>query len=274
MDAIIASGRTTVSAREIQEDLKCVNCLKVPTAAPIYDCLNGHLLCNRCHHSVYNICPECNIQLVGHRNLFAETVLSRLPIPCKFASKGCTVEIIGRDKIEKHELDCVIGTIVCIRQECNKKMAVPKLPHHMTVDHQCMSLQTNDDYFTFPIAIEKSIYDTSKQFEETHFNIDGRDFFSEIIRTEKGIWFAGVFWVSSNDINDDKYSYEIKIRSDDNVEEIQFHGECLPVEEISISSFMSGEASCLMFNDAMVKKICRNNATGRNENSALLFSGS
>jgi len=254
MDAIVSSGRSTVSAREIQEDLKCVNCQKVPTAAPIYDCLNGHLLCNRCHQGTYNICPECNIQLGGHRNLFAETVLSRLPLPCKFAYKGCTIEIIGKDNIEKHELECIIGTIVCIRKECEKKMAVPKLAHHMTVDHQCMSWEQNADFFTFPIAIEKSIYDTFKQYEETHFNIDGRDFFSEIVRTEKGFWFAGVFCVSTNDMNDEKYSYEMKIRSDDNIEEIQFHGECLPVEEISITSFMNGEASCLMFNDAMVKK--------------------
>lgn len=253
--------RSTVSARDIQEDLKCVQCHKVPSSAPIYDCLNGHLICHRCQQGLANsssflTCPnpDCNVQFGGHRNLFAETVLSRLPLPCKFAIRGCPVEIIGRDKIEEHELECPKGTIVCIRTECKQKMGVSKLRNHMIFDHHCMSLEANEDSFTFPIALEKTTYAAYKQFEETHFNVDGRDFFSEIIRTEKGVWYAGVFCVSTNDVNDDKYSFEFKIRSDDNIERIQFNGECVSIEETSISSFAGGDTSCLMFNDAMVKK--------------------
>ena len=76
----------------------CVS-LDFPSAA-IYQCSNGHLLCDGCFTRVVEgnqpVCPTCRVSLSRDRPIrsrFAETVLSALPVPCTNVGSGCTQHV-------------------------------------------------------------------------------------------------------------------------------------------------------------------------------------
>lgn len=88
-----------------QEDLKCVVCMDFPSGH-IYQCQNGHLLCTDCHHRVVEspkcVCPSCRVKLSRDspsRNIFAETVLSTVVVPC--TNPGCS-EKLPFGKLQEH----------------------------------------------------------------------------------------------------------------------------------------------------------------------------
>ena len=46
----------------LKEDLECPVCMDVPESLPIYQCLQGHIICNVCYPKVDN-CPVCRVGL-------------------------------------------------------------------------------------------------------------------------------------------------------------------------------------------------------------------
>lgn len=92
----------------IPEQLKCPICYEVPSAE-IFQCKNGHTICNRCLASVQQ-CPQCRIpfrvdgELIRVRAL--ESLLDSMMVPCPYKSGGC-VEIISRKQLKDHVINCV-----------------------------------------------------------------------------------------------------------------------------------------------------------------------
>ena len=52
-------------------DLKCPVCTEIPRNKTIYQCKNGHFVCNMCHPKLdVKKCPECRDDLFETRNKF------------------------------------------------------------------------------------------------------------------------------------------------------------------------------------------------------------
>ena len=82
-----------LALHEIQDALECIVCLDVPKNDPIYQCDNGHILCNSCHANVTD-CPMCRVKLGTSRNLAVERVLSKFPRACEYDTHGCKIKMI------------------------------------------------------------------------------------------------------------------------------------------------------------------------------------
>jgi hypothetical protein len=60
---------------EMEEVVQCPVCHVIPRAGPIYQCVNGHLICKDCEEKVTGgLCPVCRVPLPPGkiRNLAAE----------------------------------------------------------------------------------------------------------------------------------------------------------------------------------------------------------
>jgi len=240
-----------VSAKDLQQDIRCPVCLDIPKSAPIYTCLNGHLVCNACHPSMNNECPVCRIELGNNRNIFAEKVLSKLPIPCKFYSKGCTFQLIDRQILERHEEECTKGAILCIRMDCDKKIPISKFVGHMKTEHNITGRE--EVPFDGLMEFEYTLFSRPKQWQEQYFQMDGMHFYSELIRLDKGLWFAWVYHLKTINVQK-RFRWTYSLLAEQSDERVDFHGDCVSLEDISVASMTNAEQSCLIFSDATVKK--------------------
>ena len=66
-----------VSLETLKSNLECPVCFIVPKMGPIYQCRNGHLLCNECHPKMKR-CPLCKVPLEKLRNLLSEQIAAMI----------------------------------------------------------------------------------------------------------------------------------------------------------------------------------------------------
>ncbi|KNC77578.1 hypothetical protein SARC_09960 [Sphaeroforma arctica JP610] len=108
------AGRLYAAMEDI---LNCGICFCAPEKE-IYQCPNGHLLCDECHKRLIStdnsVCPNCRAVMSGThptRNIIAEAARDELPAEC--ANRGCTHETtLGR--IRDHtENTCEYRTVSC-----------------------------------------------------------------------------------------------------------------------------------------------------------------
>ena len=72
-----SKDKTQDSFELIKEDLECPVCRDVPKSLPIYQCLQGHIICNSCYPKLNN-CPVCRVILSPQiRALTAEKILQK-----------------------------------------------------------------------------------------------------------------------------------------------------------------------------------------------------
>ena len=65
------------STEDLREDLECVECLKIPSDIPIYQCKKGHIYCKDCQPNIRQ-CPICREFVRGDtRSLMTEKILSK-----------------------------------------------------------------------------------------------------------------------------------------------------------------------------------------------------
>ena len=89
-----------------KEDLECPVCLDLPESFPIYQCMQGHILCNTCF-SKLDDCPVCRVELIlPIRALTEEKMLRRILKVCKH--QGCSKRKLTTE-LEEHEDTCEFG---------------------------------------------------------------------------------------------------------------------------------------------------------------------
>ena len=74
-----AENKTQITFESLKEDLDCPVCYDVPESLPIYQCLQGHIICNSCYPKLNN-CPVCRVNLnkvYKIRALIAEKILQK-----------------------------------------------------------------------------------------------------------------------------------------------------------------------------------------------------
>jgi hypothetical protein len=114
------------------EALKCAICFDLPSPSDprIFQCSNGHMYCAECLDKLFEVsnaeansegngeakCPVCKSKLIHSamiRNRFAETVLSKMMVPCPQCDKGCTVQVCFANVIEHAKSECDFRPVPC-----------------------------------------------------------------------------------------------------------------------------------------------------------------
>ena len=89
---------------DILKDLECPVCMETPESFPIYQCTQGHIVCNSCYPRVEN-CPVCRVKKsLTIRALTAEKALKNLLQECRH--QGCSILKLD---IKEHEENCGIA---------------------------------------------------------------------------------------------------------------------------------------------------------------------
>ena len=118
--------------QNLVEHLECPICMNYLTP-PIYQCLNGHPICNNCKPNVYN-CPTCKEKNIYSRMLILEKVYNDLRFPCSFKEFGCDA-LLNQKSLKNHEDDCVYQSIECpMKCGCSWKDIVELLYLHLVSD--------------------------------------------------------------------------------------------------------------------------------------------
>jgi E3 ubiquitin-protein ligase SIAH1 len=104
----------------LKEHLECPVCLELPKSPPIYQCPNGHIICNLCHTKLQS-CPQCREPLGKYRCRIAEELMAF--DPCPFAKHGCTDKFatnFGHDHKEK----CPYREVYCTSRHCYELVSI------------------------------------------------------------------------------------------------------------------------------------------------------
>ena len=163
-----------ISLHDIEDALECIICLEFPKSTPVYQCDNGHILCNSCHGRITE-CPTCRTRLGKIRCLAVEKVLAQCPRPCSFKSYNCNIELTER-ALETHEETCVYKPVICPSLQCKKLMSCNEIISHVIEGHQSCDVDISQQYATV-----KNVYlNVSNQNYTTlslhHWTFDGHNF--------------------------------------------------------------------------------------------------
>ena len=99
-----------ISFKLNKEELECPICLGIPDSLPIYQCQEGHVICNSCHSKI-NTCPVCRVSLnFKIRALGMEKILRKIVQKCKHI--GCNKFSVD---IDEHEANCEFAPSLAIK---------------------------------------------------------------------------------------------------------------------------------------------------------------
>lgn len=89
------------------------------------------MICGTCRPRVHN-CPQCRAVYKGHRLYFAERLLEKVPVPCKYNEEGCEVELVW-SRLQGHEKECTFGEVECPNTEwgCQENIVRRKVSDHV-----------------------------------------------------------------------------------------------------------------------------------------------
>jgi large subunit ribosomal protein LP2 len=154
----------------VEENITCSKCKKVPRNATVSWCSAHHLMCQSCHESkryltkkycehyghygpIYpggqscGTCPPCvqakivqcgatcNVSNAPALSPFLANVLKMFPTKCKFTHNGCQV-FIALKELEVHEVDCVYRNINCPFVDCkSQNVSFIGLGEHLEANH-------------------------------------------------------------------------------------------------------------------------------------------
>jgi hypothetical protein len=113
--------------------------------APIFQCPNGHLVCETCKKKL-SVCPTCKLAYssVEIRNRGLEKLAETLIEPCKH---GCGEQLSRPARKEHEEKNCTMRPYTCptIGSECDyKSRSAQDIANHMVSCHEAKSFQSNE----------------------------------------------------------------------------------------------------------------------------------
>ena len=242
-------NESMLSLDEIEEVLECVICLEFPKTAPIYQCDNGHVLCNSCHGRVSD-CPTCRGRLGKVRNLAIEKIIAKFPIPCKFNKYGCEV-ILEKTKLSGHEFICRYKPASCPVSNCSTIFSGLEIMEHLNKAHVC-----RDAYYNETIARISNITDMAS---DAHF------LFCWHIKQDDAMGFC---WKSLDGLNvsiyqsnancaNTNHTFSLSIRNEDSGEELGYSGKCLALD--TNLNHVASIGRCLNLSNEVVKRFCKDN---------------
>ncbi|KAL9427741.1 hypothetical protein AB3S75_029842 [Citrus x aurantiifolia] len=99
------------------EVLDCPVCYE-PLTIPVYQCGNGHIVCNHCCIELTNKCPSCRLPIGHSRSIAMEKVLESIQVTCENEDYGCK-EKMSYSKKYDHGKACHHARCSCPLAACN-----------------------------------------------------------------------------------------------------------------------------------------------------------
>ena len=164
-NAMARAVTQTMALDELKDYFECPVCLSVPRRPPIWQCDKGHMICGTCRPKVVN-CPTCRGRFSQEQRLyFAERLLEKVPVACKYSEEGCEVELVpgqmarheaecdhrhvgcvhmdwgcrvtcAKGQMAKHVATCQYKPEACLMADCKQKVPKKFLIRHMAVQHK------------------------------------------------------------------------------------------------------------------------------------------
>ena len=164
------------SSEDIREDLQCPVCFKIPRTTPIFQCEEGHILCNTCHPRLHD-CPVCRRPLRNTRCRAIEKIISKLPLRCINFNEGCDEPQALPDKIIEHEKECNYRSVKCVFKRCNDQVVVSKFLEHVTTGKHANTPVHGKDYKKYLVRLSNRCADKKESTYSPRFiTCDGRLF--------------------------------------------------------------------------------------------------
>ena len=97
----------TIKLSDLIEVLECPVCTGLPRTQAVYQCANGHTLCEVCRKRLREkVCPSCRQPLGEIRNRTIEKIMeSIITYHCRFTKLGCT-QSMTKENLTEHEEHC------------------------------------------------------------------------------------------------------------------------------------------------------------------------
>ena len=252
-----ASSKQSKNSKESIKDLieECPVCLNILKSKTIYQCENGHAICDQCYSKfTAKNCPTCTNVMFKTRNLVSEKILEKLPTPCQFV--GCSEESM-LNELKNHEQECLFRLVDCV-QNCELKKPLNEIIYHIKKYHNIFGGQkithsplSSSCEGKLSLEIEDIYCETSWiPITITH---DGHEFFLERKRQTNGIWYNWVCILGSQRIAD-KYQCVMSYIDNDGDDVLMYKGNVISID-VSKEDRPKKEGSVFGFLDLMVRDI-------------------
>eukprot|EP01083_Nonionella_stella_P079519 218248_1 len=140
-----------VPKHALLELLECPICL-LRMSAPIYQCVDGHVLCGDCRERIVQPrrCPQCRRSLGHQRARFAERALGVFEFPCNNSAFGCP-EFVRVSMRTSHLAACDYAPLACPHDpdNCQWQGSLSQVVGHVRVDHDAREV-------IYPVATERT----------------------------------------------------------------------------------------------------------------------
>lgn len=210
--------------------LDCPVCTERITP-PVKVCSNGHAVCNTCREKL-TICPICKTVFSTNKNTILDQIIEENFYACKYAQKGCTVEMKLRD-IEEHEIkQCIYRTIVCTIMTsksglCNSEVSISEYYNHVNGCHK-----SNTETIEFSVETRRTI-DISSNLHMVQIlkDVKSSKTVFEVVKLDeiKKSFYITYIMIGTNE-EANKNAYELRIsNTKDKYRELKYKSLCIPL---------------------------------------------
>ena len=190
------------NSEEVQDELQCPVCFKVPRTTPVYQCKEGHIHCKDCHPKLKN-CPVCRSNVLDIRALTAEKWISKTPLKCSYHDSGCDEKEMVLNECNEHEKDCKYRPMKCFTKKCKEMVPVCKFIEHIRANHKEIKLAKSNSVKA--VLRFSNLMDTPTTFKRGQFlpsycSASNRDFLCQMSIGKSGslsLFTATVFLIGS-----------------------------------------------------------------------------
>lgn len=131
---------------DIKSLFECPICFDY-AVPPIYQCQNGHLVCQSCSGKISH-CPTCRVPITepSIRNLQLDRLANTFQFPCKYNFNGCQWKSYWFKKRE-HEENCdyISYSCPCPGSTCKWTGLLPQVMPHLREHHKSITTLNGED---------------------------------------------------------------------------------------------------------------------------------
>lgn len=131
---------------DIKSLFECPICFDY-AVPPIYQCQNGHLVCQSCSSKITH-CPTCRVPITepSIRNLQLDRLANTFQFPCKYNFNGCQWKSYWFKKHE-HEENCdyISYSCPCPGSTCKWTGLLPQVMSHLREHHKSITSLDGED---------------------------------------------------------------------------------------------------------------------------------
>jgi hypothetical protein len=196
---------------DLEAILECIICHVVPRNGPIFQCTNGHLVCEECSEktAAAKSCSVCQVRLphTKSRCIAAEQVIEKTDFvfDCVNAGDGCHFSAV-RKRLQKHEGSCEARMVPCPDAPCKESLPLNKLLQHLEFKTDRYTPVYKDAVLTAKFTCsDMTLQNLGWRVQICKHAIN--TFFAKFVRVN-GIFYTWLYIVADEDV---AKKYQVKI---------------------------------------------------------------